>query len=185
MDYEIFLRQFGYLALFAGTVLEGETFLFLAGLAAYQGFLSLEGVLAIAYLGTLIGDQIPFFLGRFKGQAFLRKRPGLKRKCERVFHALSRHKMKVLLFYRFVYGLRGITPFVFGLTSIRARHFVLVNLVVALIWTMLVGSGGYYLGRFLEGWGIKFKTVQIVVAAAIMLLLAAFLAAKRKRIEED
>jgi membrane protein DedA with SNARE-associated domain len=41
---EDLLIQFGYVAVFLGTFLEGETILALAGLAAANGYLSFAGV---------------------------------------------------------------------------------------------------------------------------------------------
>ena len=46
-----------YLALFAGTVFEGETVLFSAGFAAQQGYLSLPMVVFTAWLGAISGDH--------------------------------------------------------------------------------------------------------------------------------
>ena len=47
-----------------GSVLEGETLLVLAGLAARRGYLSLQWVVVVAATGAFIGDQICFFVGR-------------------------------------------------------------------------------------------------------------------------
>ena len=57
----------GYLALFLGTVLEGETVVFLAGLAAHHGYLSFQAVVAVAVIGGFLGDQVFLFLGRRYG----------------------------------------------------------------------------------------------------------------------
>jgi len=58
------IADYGYVALFAGTLLEGETVLILAGFAAHQGYLQLHWVIGIALLGGFLGDQFYFWLGR-------------------------------------------------------------------------------------------------------------------------
>lgn len=181
MEYEIYLRQFGYVVLIIGTMLEGETFLFLAGIAAHQGLLSLEWVLAMAYLGTVAGDQAPFFLGRFKGRQILKKRPQWRARCEKVFEWLIRHRLKVLLFYRFMYGFRGVTPFVFGLTSFPAKQFIAINLIIGLVWTLTFGMAGYYLGKYLEGSGLEYKSIQLMIGLLIALAFTVYLGIKLRR----
>jgi membrane protein DedA with SNARE-associated domain len=167
MEYEIWLQRFGYPTLFFGAMVEGETFLFLAGLGAFQGLFSLEWVLLLAFAGTVIGDQIPFYLGRCHGRAFLKKRPRLWKKCRMVLVRLRRHRIKILLFYRFIYGLRGVAPFVFGLTGIRARVFITVSLIMALVWTLVVGLIGYFLGQGLSTLGIEYIWVQFTAVAVL------------------
>ena len=58
------VAQYGYLAVFAGAFLEGETVLILAGFAAHQGYLSFFWVVALAMCAGTLGDQTCFFLGR-------------------------------------------------------------------------------------------------------------------------
>lgn len=75
MDFHQLIIDYGYLALFIGTFLEGETILVIAGFLAHSGYLELHWVILSAFLGTFAGDQTFFYLGRFKGIAFLEKRP--------------------------------------------------------------------------------------------------------------
>jgi membrane protein DedA with SNARE-associated domain len=60
---EDLLVQFGYIAVFVGTFLEGETILALAGFAASNGYLLLPKVMAVAVVGAFLGDQACFFVG--------------------------------------------------------------------------------------------------------------------------
>jgi membrane protein DedA with SNARE-associated domain len=64
MNWEFFIGNYGYFALLNGTFLEGETILILAGLAARQGYLYLPWGIVVEFIGTLIGGQLFFFLGR-------------------------------------------------------------------------------------------------------------------------
>ncbi|MFZ1201027.1 MAG: hypothetical protein WAO07_12740 [Desulfobacterales bacterium] len=49
MDLKSLIENYGYVAIFIGTFLEGETVLVLAGLAAHQGYLLLSGVIFVAF----------------------------------------------------------------------------------------------------------------------------------------
>lgn len=84
MDFESLLQTYGYYALFIGTFLEGETILVLAGFLAHQGYLGFWWVVLLAFLGSLSGDTLVFHLGRWKGRAFLSRRPRWERRAVRV-----------------------------------------------------------------------------------------------------
>src|SRR5260370_41283512 len=67
------LATYGYLAVFVGSLLEGETVLILAGFAAHQGYLSFPLVAGVAFCGGTLGDQSLLFLGpRYRQGAFRR-----------------------------------------------------------------------------------------------------------------
>ena len=67
MMLQQFLQDFGYFALFLGTFFEGETILVLAGFLAFRGYMQLEYVVAVAFMGSYAGDQLWYFLGRRHG----------------------------------------------------------------------------------------------------------------------
>ena len=72
MNLPQILTDYGYLGVFIGTLMEGETVLLLAGFAAHQGYLVLGLVIAVAFVGGTLGDQIAFFLGRRYGNRLIR-----------------------------------------------------------------------------------------------------------------
>ncbi|WP_217994833.1 DedA family protein [Methylogaea oryzae] len=76
------ISQYGYIALFIGTFLEGETILLVAGYLAHEGHLGLTLAILSAFLGTFAGDQTFFFLGRARASSFWKsvKRGGSSRK---------------------------------------------------------------------------------------------------------
>ena len=84
MSFAQLLADYGYLAVFVGSLLEGETVLVLAGFAAHQGYLSLPLVLAVAFVGGTLGDQIFFWLGRAWGQSLLDRIPHSEHRVRRV-----------------------------------------------------------------------------------------------------
>jgi membrane protein DedA with SNARE-associated domain len=150
VDLTALLSTYGYLALFIGTFLEGETILILAGFAAYNGHLSLPLCIAAAFAGSFAGDQTAFYVGRYN-KRFLETR--LKKwecRIEKVHHLLEKHQVLVLISFRFFYGFRNITPFAVGTTNISPLRFFSLNAIGAAIWAVAFGVGGYYLGDMLE-----------------------------------
>ena len=150
MTLEAIISTYGYVAIAIGTFLEGETILILGGLAAHRGYLELHWVIGCAFLGTLFGDQLYFFIGRLKGKALLDKRPGWKSKSEKVFTLLDRHQVLLILGFRFLYGFRTVTPFLVGISGISPYKFLILNIIGAGVWAIAIGVLGYLFGHSLE-----------------------------------
>lgn len=170
MTLQGLIEHYGYAAILIGTFLEGETILVLAGLAAHQGYLILTGVILAAFLGSLAGDQLFFYLGRNHSQAVLSRRPAWKRKIERVNTLLTRYQTPLILSFRFLYGLRTVTPFVIGMSPVSAKKFIVLNAAGALVWAAAIASGGYLFGRAAQVFIGKFKHYEVLVFASIALL---------------
>ena len=156
--------------IFIGTFLEGETILVLAGLAAHQGYLVLTWVILAAFLGSLCGDQLFFYLGRKHSQAVLSRRPAWKQKAEKVHQMLKRFQTPMILSFRFLYGLRTVAPFVIGMNPVSVKKFILLNAAGALCWAAAVGCGGYLFGHALEIFIGKIKHYELQVFVGIALL---------------
>jgi membrane protein DedA with SNARE-associated domain len=161
MSLPQFLADYGYLAVFVGSLLEGETILLLAGFAAHQGYLSLPATLLIAFVGGTLGDQIFFWLGRTWGGALLGRFALIRRHAPRVRELLRRYHAPVIVGIRFMYGLRISGPIVIGACDIPAWRFALFNLIGAAIWAPLVGGLGYAFGEALSRVLVDMRNVQI------------------------
>ena len=147
---EHFIETYGYLALLIGTFLEGETILIIGGFAAHRGSLSLPLVIFTAFIGTLAGDQLFFFIGRIKGNAFLDKKPLWKPSIEKVHNLLEGYQTLLILGFRFLYGLRTVTPFVIGMSRIHTARFIVLNMFGAFVWAVVIGAAGYLFGTAFE-----------------------------------
>lgn len=168
-----FLAHWGYLAVLVGTFLEGETVPVLAGFAAHQGFLRLDLVMACAFTGSVIGDQTWFWVGRRFGRRWMERHPGRATDAERVARLLDRWGGWFVLSFRFLYGLRAISPVAIGLSSIPVYRFAILNVVSAMVWSITVGGVGYLFGNAVES--ILGRLTQwehrIMAAGAVALVL--------------
>ncbi len=170
MDLQGIIENYGYVGILIGTFLEGETILVLAGLAVHQGYLLMTGVILAAFLGSLCGDQLFFYLGRKHSQAVLSRRPAWKEKAEKVQKMMDRFQTPMILSFRFLYGLRTVAPFVIGMSPVSAKKFIFLNAVGALIWAVAIAYGGYFFGHGLEIFIGKFKHYEVQVFAIIAVL---------------
>lgn len=178
MDLAALIAQYGLITVFAGSLLEGETVLLLAGYAAHRGYLDFAAVVCVAILGAVLGDQGWFVLGRRQGNRLIARRPWLAGKVQRALRLIEHHSVKILLAMRFVWGLRIALPLAVGMSRVPWRNFLFLNLLSALIWAPLVAGVGYLFGALLtrnltglhrvEHWGM----LAIVLLALIIHLVA-------------
>jgi membrane protein DedA with SNARE-associated domain len=147
---ETLLKTYGYWAVLIGTFAEGETVLVLGGFAAHRGYLALPWVILAAFVGSLMGDQLFFYLGRKHTQWVLDRRPLWKARVDRAHQLLERFRTLIILGFRFMYGLRMIIPFFLGMSSVSTRKFIILDVIAAFVWAVAVGTGGYLFGNILE-----------------------------------
>ena len=141
-----FILSYGYLAVFVGTLLEGESILLAAGFAAHRGLLDLPVVIVVAVLGATLGDQLAFLLGRWKGRALIARFPSLAEQQPRVHELLEGHATLFILTLRFLYGLRIAGPMLLGTSRVAILRFVVLNVIGAVVWALTIGGAGYAFG---------------------------------------
>jgi membrane protein DedA with SNARE-associated domain len=169
------LISYGYLAVFIGCLLEGETILILAGFACHHGHLSVPLTLVVAVTGATLGDQLFYWVGRYKGPALLARMPTLAHRAERVAASLKRYDGLVVMGVRFVYGLRIAGPIAIGAMHMPPRRFAFFNLLGAILWAPLVAAVGYLFGSALDaliGDVERIELIGTVVIIGLAVLIA-------------
>lgn len=185
-EISVWIQQYGYVAVFLGTFVEGESIALLAGFLAHGGLLNLPLVMVISFVGSFCGDQTAFWLGRRYGSRWHPKSAMVQRRIAHTEQLLNRYQIPVLLGFRFVYGIRNATPFVAGsITNIAWPRFILLNAVGAAIWATSIPAIGYYFGHTAEsllGSGKVYETRVLVglVLAGLVIWLWRFLRARRQ-----
>ncbi len=166
LTLQALVTTYGYPALILGTFLEGETILVIGGFLAHRGYLDLPLVMLAAFTGTLAGDQLFFWLGRTRGLTFLERKPLWRPQVDKARALLESHQSAVIVGFRFLYGIRSVTPFAIGMSGFAFKKFVFLNAIGALVWAITVGAGGYLFGQALEiALGdVRHYECQIIVA---------------------
>lgn len=175
-----------YIILFLGSLVEGESIVLTAGILAYKGFLSLPAIIAISFTATLFADQGLFFVGRIYGPSLLDRKPHLKEKSQRVFDLLHKYNVWFILTFRFIYGIRTVSPLIIGTAGIPVKRFVILNFIAAVIWSVLSCYAGYALGHFFgDDLDHMMKTAmkyqKITIGAIIAVITAVFLFRRWRR----
>ena len=188
------VETFGYPLLFlvvmaesSGVPVPGETGLIAAAVAASQGKLQIELVIALAAIAAIVGDNIGYQIGR-KGGRWLLERPGrFHRQRRQVLVTgepfFERHGPKAVFFGRFILGLRVWASWLAGATRMHWRSFVLWNALGGICWATAIGLLSYYLGH---GAGDAVKTFGLYgLAAALLAIATALFAHRRHRLGQN
>lgn len=180
------VAQYGPLAVFVGTFLEGETLVLVAGFLAHQGVLDPVAVAVAAFAGSVAGDQMWFFLGRRHADHPLVRRLRRQPVFDRVLAAVEDHPRKFILSFRFLYGLRAISPVALGLTRVKLRTFAPLNALSAAIWAAAFTAIGYFSGQAIEAmWGhvqaVEHRLLIVALVAVAAFLIGQAIARRRHK----
>ncbi len=170
MSIPSLIEHFGYLAVFAGSMLEGETFLLLGGFAAHQGYLSFPLAVLAGAGGGLLGDQIYYRLGRHFGPRLPERFPRLAPGIEKMENLLRRHADPVVLSLRFLYGLRTVGPMAVGMSGIPPLRFLLLDSLGALLCAAATTTAGYLFGQTLAWLLADLRRHELAIMAGVALI---------------
>lgn len=173
-----FLTAYGYYAILILTFLEGETIVLLAGaVAATTGALHPGLVILCAFVGSCTSDQIMFCIGKYFGPKVLKKFPRLNTNVDRASRLIKKYDILLILGFRFVYGVRNITPIMLGISHVPHFKFSSLNIIGALVWASSFTAGGYYaakgFGKIRDtfGTGALYTIIFILVVTGLILYL--------------
>ena len=161
-----------YLVILVWTFLEGETIVLITTAAVSSGIIDLNVwlVLLVSFLGSFSGDQLWFAVGRRYGASLLARWPALESKADGVLRLLDRYNDLFILSFRFICGLRNISPFAIGMTHVSRRRFLMLNGFAAMLWANSFVWGGYFVGRAIEKYFGQASQVTFGVIALILML---------------
>jgi len=150
MSIEGLVAHYGLIALFVGAGLEGEAVVVAGGLLAHQGLVPLYGAMIAAAAGSFVADQSWFYLGRRFREARLVRKIRAQAAFARAVAALERHPIGFIFAFRFIYGLRTVSPIAIGTSAVPGRTFLPVNATAAAIWGSVFTLVGYVFGQNFE-----------------------------------
>jgi membrane protein DedA with SNARE-associated domain len=175
----------GYAALFvvmllswAGLPVAGQAALAAAGVLASQERheLDIVAVLIVATVGSALGGIAAYWLGRHGGRALLTGRGPLRARRERELKRGQRlvHRWGPLAVF-------VVPMWVPGVYQMDWRRFVLWDVVAAVVWTLVAGLGGYWIGPSIVHSLGRVGGAVLVAAVVVVLALAVARMARRQR----
>lgn len=183
-----FVENWGYFAVFLGSLVEGESVILTASALASFGYLSIYKIMIIAFIGTTLSDQALYFVGRHYGPSLFDRFPRFKKPADHAFVLLNRYDIWFIISCRFIYGIRTISAVVIGASGIPASRFIPLNLLSALIWTIVSCVGGYLLGDVMFRLFTHFETAQKYLIGGVILIgliILGFFIWRKKKSKDD
>src|SRR4051794_450381 len=135
-----------YPAVFLITLFEGESIVLVGGYLASRGIINLPLLVGVAWIGSYLGDQIWFYLGRRFGTRIVQRFPRWQPKIDRALRLLDRYATVFVLSFRFIYGIRNVSSFAAGMSPLPWRRFTVLNFIAAGVWAMSFGGVGFAVG---------------------------------------
>jgi len=166
LSLEHLLEIYGYPVLFAGTFLEGETPLLMAGFLSHRGYLAFPLVVA----GPFSAAPLFFRLGRSRGRHYLLGRPAWQANADRANALLQRYGTPLVIGFRFLYGLRIATPFVVGMSGFEPTRFIVLNAIGGIVWSVAIAALGYSLGGLLSVFLDNARRYEVPVLVSMLLI---------------
>jgi len=191
-----FIEDYGLLFLFgivalesAGLWLPGETALIAAGVYASKGHLSITGVIVIAAVAAIIGDNIGYWIGREGGRRLLYRYALLRRFADRFLPAgerfFRRHGGKAVFLARFFGGVRVTGAWLAGITRMNWWRFLGWNAAGGIVWAVAVGLIAFFAGKAAADALARYGIYAAIAGAVAVVLLIAALHVWRRRVVEE
>ena len=147
-DYGYWVVFFGTLCentLLVGLIVPGALVVLLAGLAAHDGTISWLEAVVLGIAGTIIGDTLSYFMGRYGWSRFGQTR-FLRELAEKAREPLLRRGTLFVLVYHFAGYTRVIGPTTAGLLRMPYRVWAPADYGGAVLWICAYFGIGYGLG---------------------------------------
>lgn len=180
-DLLSFLLLYKYAALFAiGYVaavalpIPASTTLVAAGGFASQGYFDISLVLTTAFLANVSGDATGYFLARRYGEKVFHK-IGLSRVLRSTAFKKTEAYMRlfpqsVIFITRFLTEVGPAVSILSGLSGVRARTFLTFAFLGEVVYVLLFGLIGYYLGsEWEDNVGFLWKGAMVVISLGVTL----------------
>ena len=173
-DPKQLLAEYGYFVILVWTFLEGETIVIIAGAVSKSVGLDPPLIALCAFCGSFLSDQVMFSLGKYKGEDVLKYFPKVARNMTKAAALFKKYDTALILGFRFVYGVRNITPIMLGISGVSHKKFFFLNAIGAGIWALTFTYGGVLAGEAFSqamehlGHGIFYILLAILAIGALL-----------------
>ena len=160
-------------SLFVGLIIPGDTVVLVASTGVVE-ILDFFFLLGSVLLGSLLGETIGFFLGRFFGPRIRNSKLG-KRLGEKNWELADRFVERrggiAVAISRFLPVLHSLVPVVAGMTTMRYRVFISWTVAACAVWASAYVSVGYLARSAYEQIAGQLKWGGLAFVAIILIFM--------------
>ena len=166
---EEFIREWGYIALFAYSFGGGFVGLVIAGVLSFAGDLNLYLCILVAGVSNFLGDQFLFFMAR-KNKSYAKDMmKGYGRKIALAHVMMRKYGSFVVFIQKYIYGIKTLIPLAMGLTKYSYIKFTIFNIFATALWGVVVGYASYSAGEYILNAADDFKYIGLAIVAVVLL----------------
>jgi len=182
--YIVLFIIFAETGLFAGFFLPGDSLLFLAGIYSkdlIENMITIESdfinvtllSLLVAAAG-IVGNTVGYWFGAKSGYYLFKKEDTFWFKKKYLLQSkdfFEKYGGKAIIFARFLPIFRTFAPIVAGIVSMDKNKFMFFNILSSFLWAfILIFSGHYLYGVFLENFGIDLKEhIEYIIVIIVLI----------------
>ncbi|CAN5733055.1 VTT domain-containing protein [soil metagenome] len=170
--FGIFAIIFAETGLLIGFLLPGDSLLFTAGFVASQDILNIWILIPVCFIAAVTGDAVGYAFGKRVGRNLFRKEESRLFKPANLVRAEAFMETKggmAIILARFIPFARTFVPIVAGISSMKYPHFLMYNVVGAVLWAIGLPLAGYYLGSAIPN--IEHYLLPVVFLVIIISLI--------------
>ena len=159
-------------------LLPGETTLNAAAVLASDGQLEITLVIIAAALGAVLGDSSLYWIARLAGERYQPQVEKVREdsRLKSALDTLGSNAPLLIIFGRYVPGLRFVVNATMGITKFPYQWFLLWSTIGGVTWAMYTALLAYYVGTAIEDYPIA----SILISGAVLIAVI-FIAARRRR----
>ncbi|QEK38006.1 DedA family protein [Candidatus Cytomitobacter indipagum] len=165
------VQNYGYWIVLFGSMIEGESIVLTAGMLCAHGVLSFYKICILSFIGTCVADQLLYNLGYYIGPGFLERFSFSRKLFTKLKPLAIKYQNTYILSFRFIYGIRIISPVLIGIIKIDPKKYMILNIIASVIWAVISCAIGYAIGAFTKSLDFNFKYLMIAGTLMILLLL--------------
>lgn len=164
-----FLAHYGLIVVYVGVMIEGDSVLLAAAFLAHQGTMNPHGVFLAAFAGSLTADQVLYYIGRYSADARIVRRQIERPLFAHVLDIIHRRRVLFILSFRFIYGVRTISPIAIGIARVSPWLYTPLNILAAATWAALLTAIGYFFGQLIEQYAGRLHNIEHKLLAALVI----------------
>ena len=169
---ENLIEQYGYLAVFIATIVEGELSLIVAGYLAHESLLNFWGVVFLGMLGAATGDNFMCYVAKKRGRQLLTRKPRIQAKADALSSHLRVASPLMMFGSHFFLGFRSMIAIMIALRGVPQSQFMVFNLAGCMVWSFLISCLGFLFGTQIEQFLGQLTLIEGgLLAVAVMVAL--------------
>jgi membrane protein DedA with SNARE-associated domain len=184
INMEAYIAKYGYIGIFIGTFLEGETTVLLGGIFSKLGYININRVVLWAFMGTFAGDCTFFFLGRTFGRKQIGKYEFLSSKVPLANKIIQKYGNFIIFILRFLVGIRAVVLLLLGCTDMKKSKFILFSVLNSILWSIIVSFIGYLFANVVYVFVHDIKKYEELIIPIILVSVTIFILVYRRIMKE-